>query len=170
MDSHSCSYTQAFKHTCRTVLKLLFCWQYICGPDVDWSLVGGAARHRMFCIPPVVHVRRSSNPSVWLHLSVCHGDLFASAPLLASSRGLGMSVCMLMWARCGMLNQVLRGNSGPFRRKTQCALCYGRALYTTNSFKPNILWCRKLHFNITIQTNDIGSSQTHEQWGQINTL
>lgn len=59
------------------------------------------------------------------------------SPLLAGSRGLGTSISMLIRDRCGMLNQVLRGNSGPSRREKPQALWGGLARH--NKIFPALL-------------------------------
>lgn len=51
-------------------------------------------------------------------ISLCHGDVFASAPRRLAPRVLGMNVSMLIQGRCSVLNQVVRGNSVPRRRET----------------------------------------------------
>lgn len=129
MDTHSHSYTPASKHACRTVQQPLpfSCWRYICGPDVRCTLRCCWAQDVLHslcgtCEAFLWAVRLAALVCVsWG--SVCLG------PLLAGSRDLDRTVSMQIQGRCGVLNQVVRGNSHPGRRVTLAALCGCSALH-----------------------------------------
>lgn len=154
MNINSHSYTQASKHACKTIQQpLSFFWLHLQPRCALYSEVLLNAGCFAF---PLRGTCEAFLRAVRLGELVCvsWGSVCLS-PLLAGSRGLGTSISMLIQGRCGMLNQVLRGNSSPSRREKPHALCGGPARHNKifSAFLPLLpLLLHLLHLDILTYT------------------
>lgn len=161
-------------------LSPLFCWRHICIPDVRCTLRCCWAQDVLHslcgtCEAFLWAVRLAALACVsWG--SVCLGLL------LAGSRGFGTTVSMLIQGRCGVLNQVVRGNSGPGRRETLAALCGGPTLHKKFCSCIRHIWCGELYDMMycicpvnelsahILSAGDLSSDQTVHQGPPCNIL